>query len=128
MYSSLSPFLISAPRIGLIFACLQKSTKSHASQVELMLVSARAVAPASTACFTNPNVEYVPHLKLKYVLQFRYMILGLQRKTNNFSNMILKKVANIFSLIATVAFFVKVLFSKFNNAAERRSHSIFDAV
>ena len=42
--------------------------------------------------------------------------------------MILKKVAKIFSLIATVAFFVKVLFSKFNNAAERRSHSIFDAV
>src|SRR3954467_11169662 len=73
IYRSLSPFRISAPRIGLMFCCWQSRTKSHASHVELILVRANAVAPASAAASTNASVEYVPHLKLKYVLQFRYM-------------------------------------------------------
>src|ERR1700753_890172 len=78
IYSKVFSRRISTPRMGLILFCRQKSTKSQASQVELILVRARVVAPASTPAFTSSSVDRAPYLKLLVNLLSResLVILG----------------------------------------------------
>src|ERR1700722_8742425 len=65
VYNNVLSLRISAPRMGLICCCRQYSTKSQASQVELILVRRSVVAPASIPAATNSSVDRVPYLKLK---------------------------------------------------------------
>src|SRR5687767_5219165 len=76
MYNNSLSLRISAPAIGRMRCCLQKSIKSHVSHVLLILVRAMEVAPAAAASFTSSSVEKVPYRKLNQVLQFRYITKG----------------------------------------------------